>query len=65
MDRSEPIRQESVDRLSPLTNTTGVNINGSLGFQWSDVSVDLEKYGDFDLECMAQANEVSKSNNPS
>lgn len=41
VDRSEPMKQESIDRLSPLTNTSGP-------FQtlpgWTDVSVDFEKY---------------------
>lgn len=35
VDRSEPIKQESVDRLSPLTNTSS---------GWSEVSVDFEKF---------------------
>lgn len=57
VDRSEPVKQESLDRLSPLSNATNAS-STALGFGWSDVAVDLEKYGDFELECLARANEV-------
>ncbi|XP_049308168.1 uncharacterized protein LOC105230646 isoform X9 [Bactrocera dorsalis] len=60
VDRSEPIKQESIDRLSPLTNTNG--LQGGLGFQWTDVAVDLEKFGDFELECLARPNEPQNQN---
>ncbi|XP_017492070.1 PREDICTED: uncharacterized protein LOC108380158 isoform X2 [Rhagoletis zephyria] len=60
VDRSEPIKQESVDRLSPLTNTNA--LQSGLGFHWSDVSVDLEKFGDFELECLARPNEPQNQN---
>lgn len=59
VDRSEPVKQESLDRLSPLSNANASNT--ALGFGWcADVGVDLEKYGDFELECLARANEVSE-----
>lgn len=58
VDRSEPVKQESLDRLSPLSNANASS--SALGFGWcSDVGVDLEKYGDFELECLARPNEVS------
>ncbi|XP_069964878.1 uncharacterized protein Sik3 isoform X2 [Bactrocera oleae] len=60
VDRSEPIKQESIDRLSPLTNTNA--LQGGLGFQWTDVSVDLEKFGEFELECVARPNEPQNQN---
>ncbi|XP_053963990.1 uncharacterized protein LOC128866947 isoform X2 [Anastrepha ludens] len=60
VDRSEPIKQESIDRLSPLTNTNA--LQSGLGFQWTDVSVDLEKFGDFELECLARPNEPQNQN---
>lgn len=60
VDRSEPIKQESIDRLSPLTNTNA--LQGGLGFQWTDVSVDLEKFGEFELECLARPNELQNQN---
>ncbi|XP_018795926.1 PREDICTED: uncharacterized protein LOC108973260 isoform X1 [Bactrocera latifrons] len=60
VDRSEPIKQESIDRLSPLTNTNG--LQGGLGFQWTNVAVDLEKFGDFELECLARPNEPHNQN---
>lgn len=57
VDRSEPVKQESLDRLSPLSNANASNT--TLGFGWcADVGVDLEKYGDFELECLARSNEV-------
>lgn len=56
VDRSEPVKQESLDRLSPLSNANASS--SALGFGWSDVAVDLEKYGDFELECLARSNEV-------
>lgn len=57
MDRSEPMKQESIDRLSPLTNTSGP-------FQtlpgWTDVSVDFEKYLEVEGEAgPSRQNEVS------
>ncbi|KAH8407497.1 hypothetical protein KR222_003645, partial [Zaprionus bogoriensis] len=58
VDRSmEPVvKQESLDRLSPLSNANASTT--ALGFGWcADVGVDLEKYGDFELECLARANE--------
>ncbi|XP_064544254.1 uncharacterized protein Sik3 isoform X2 [Drosophila montana] len=56
VDRSEPVKQESLDRLSPLSNANASS--SALGFGWcSDVGVDLEKYGDFELECLARPNE--------
>ncbi|XP_034479639.1 uncharacterized protein LOC117785638 isoform X2 [Drosophila innubila] len=56
VDRSEPVKQESLDRLSPLSNANASN--STLGFGWcADVGVDLEKYGDFELECLARTNE--------
>ncbi|XP_052841947.1 uncharacterized protein LOC128256000 isoform X2 [Drosophila gunungcola] len=55
VDRSEPVKQESLDRLSPLSNANASS--SALGFGWSDVAVDLEKFGDFELECLARANE--------
>ncbi|XP_017077168.1 uncharacterized protein LOC108111971 isoform X2 [Drosophila eugracilis] len=55
VDRSEPVKQESLDRLSPLSNATASS--SALGFGWSDVAVDLEKFGDFELECLARSNE--------
>lgn len=55
VDRSEPVKQESLDRLSPLSNANASS--SALGFGWSDVAVDLEKYGDFELECLARSNE--------
>lgn len=62
VDRSEPVKQESLDRLSPLSNANASNT--TLGFGWcADVGVDLEKYGDFELECLARANEVSYQSN--
>uniref|UniRef100_A0A0A1X8U8 non-specific serine/threonine protein kinase n=1 Tax=Zeugodacus cucurbitae TaxID=28588 RepID=A0A0A1X8U8_ZEUCU len=60
VDRSEPIKQESIDRLSPLTNTNA--LQGGLGFQWTDVSVDLEKFGELELECLARTNEPQNQN---
>jgi len=57
VDRSEPVKQESLDRLSPLSNANASS--SALGFGWSDVAVDLEKYGDFELECLARSNDVS------
>ncbi|KAH8336814.1 hypothetical protein KR059_004259 [Drosophila kikkawai] len=56
VDRSEPVKQESLDRLSPLSSATNTS-STALGFGWSDVAVDLEKYGDFELECLARSNE--------
>ncbi|KAH8356321.1 hypothetical protein KR200_010566 [Drosophila serrata] len=56
VDRSEPVKQESLDRLSPLSSATNAS-STALGFGWSDVAVDLEKYGDFELECLARSNE--------
>ncbi|XP_016991484.1 uncharacterized protein LOC108053371 isoform X3 [Drosophila rhopaloa] len=55
VDRSEPVKQESLDRLSPLSNANASS--SALGFGWSDVAVDLEKFGDFELECLARSNE--------
>ncbi|XP_062130194.1 uncharacterized protein LOC133841604 isoform X3 [Drosophila sulfurigaster albostrigata] len=56
VDRSEPVKQESLDRLSPLSNANASNT--ALGFGWcADVGVDLEKFGDFELECLARPNE--------
>lgn len=46
VDRSDQIKQEYVDRLSPLTSASA---SGSL--QWPDLSIDLEKYCDIELEC--------------
>lgn len=58
VDRSEPVKQESLDRLSPLSSNVNAS-NTTLGFGWcADVGVDLEKFGDFELECLARANEV-------
>ncbi|XP_067631675.1 uncharacterized protein Sik3 isoform X2 [Eurosta solidaginis] len=54
VDRSDRVPQEAA-RLSPLTNTN--NLQSSLGFQWTDASVDLEKFGEFELECLARPNE--------
>ncbi|XP_017837515.1 uncharacterized protein LOC108596364 isoform X1 [Drosophila busckii] len=49
VDRSEPVKQESLDRLSPLSSANAA---------WcADVAVDLEKYGEFELECLARPNE--------
>ncbi|XP_017960836.1 uncharacterized protein LOC108654203 isoform X2 [Drosophila navojoa] len=57
VDRSEPVKQESLDRLSPLSSNVNAS-NTALGFGWcADVGVDLEKFGDFELECLARANE--------
>nr|XP_017013876.2 uncharacterized protein LOC108068670 isoform X3 [Drosophila takahashii] len=55
VDRSELVKQESLDRLSPLSNANASS--SALGYGWSDVAVDLEKYGDFELECLARSNE--------
>ncbi|KMY94920.1 serine/threonine-protein kinase par-1 isoform X4 [Drosophila simulans] len=55
VDRSEPVKQESLDRLSPLSNANATS--SALGFGWSDVTVDLEKYGEFELECLARSND--------
>ncbi|KRJ99977.1 uncharacterized protein LOC6531042 isoform X1 [Drosophila yakuba] len=55
VDRSEPVKQESLDRLSPLSNANASS--SALGFGWSDVAVDLEKYGEFELECLARSND--------
>ncbi|XP_017040848.1 LOW QUALITY PROTEIN: uncharacterized protein LOC108087804 [Drosophila ficusphila] len=55
VDRSEPVKQESLDRLSPLSNANAST--SALGFGWSDVAVDLEKFGDLELECLARSNE--------
>ncbi|XP_030369599.1 uncharacterized protein LOC115634549 isoform X2 [Scaptodrosophila lebanonensis] len=60
VDRSEPVKQESLDRLSPLTNANASST--TLGFGWTDVAVDLEKFGDLELECMARTNEPASSN---
>lgn len=46
VDRSDQLKQEYVDRLSPLTSASA---SGSL--QWPDLSIDLEKYCDIELEC--------------
>ncbi|XP_055916407.1 uncharacterized protein LOC129949155 isoform X2 [Eupeodes corollae] len=59
VDRSEPMKQESADRLSPLTNAACPGA-GLLG--WTDVSVDLEKFGDLELECLARPNEQQANN---
>ncbi|XP_068144702.1 uncharacterized protein Sik3 isoform X1 [Drosophila tropicalis] len=56
VDRSEPmVKQESLDRLSPLSNANASS--SALGFGWTDVAVDLEKFGDFELECLARPND--------
>ncbi|KAM8714187.1 hypothetical protein ACLKA7_014342 [Drosophila subpalustris] len=58
VDRSEPVKQESLDRLSPLSNANASNTTLGFGFGWcADVGVDLEKFGDFELECLARSNE--------
>ncbi|BFG05773.1 uncharacterized protein DMAD_04432 [Drosophila madeirensis] len=59
VDRSvEPIKQESLERLSPLSSANASSSSSSaLGFGWTDVAVDLEKFGDFELECLARPNE--------
>ncbi|EDW31808.1 GL10764 [Drosophila persimilis] len=58
VDRSaEPIKQESLERLSPLSSANASS-SSALGFGWTDVAVDLEKFGDFELECLARSNEV-------
>lgn len=47
MDRSETIKQEMVDRLSPLTST--ITISGQFGMQAADA--EFEKFtADFDVE---------------
>ncbi|XP_034139448.1 uncharacterized protein LOC117590502 isoform X3 [Drosophila guanche] len=57
VDRSvEPIKQESLERLSPLSSANASS-SSALGFGWTDVAVDLEKFGDFELECLARPNE--------
>ncbi|XP_016957241.1 uncharacterized protein LOC108029485 isoform X3 [Drosophila biarmipes] len=55
VDRSELVKQESLDRLSPLSNANAST--SASGYGWSDVAVDLEKFGDFELECLARSNE--------
>jgi len=56
VDRSELVKQESLDRLSPLSSANASS--SASGYGWSDVAVDLEKFGDFELECLARSNEV-------
>ncbi|XP_032590033.1 uncharacterized protein LOC6560691 isoform X3 [Drosophila grimshawi] len=61
VDRSEPVKQESLDRLSPLSNANASS--SALGFGWcADVGVDLEKFGDIELECLARPNEQHSVN---
>ncbi|XP_037712862.1 uncharacterized protein LOC119549151 isoform X3 [Drosophila subpulchrella] len=55
VDRSELVKQESLDRLSPLSSANASS--SASGYGWSDVAVDLEKFGDFELECLARSNE--------
>lgn len=53
VDRSETVKQEAVDRLSPLTST--VTISGPFGFQPADA--DFEKFTvdlDVDSSCLQQ-----------
>ncbi|XP_055838738.1 uncharacterized protein LOC129906825 isoform X2 [Episyrphus balteatus] len=59
VDRSEPMKQESADRLSPLTNASCPSA-GLLG--WTDVSVDLENFGELELECLTRPNEQQANN---
>lgn len=55
VDRSETVKQETVDRLSPLTST--ITISGQIGLQ--TVDADLEKFTvdlDVDSSCLQQTN---------
>ncbi|KAI8127059.1 hypothetical protein CVS40_2592 [Lucilia cuprina] len=60
VDRSEIIHQDTIDRLSPINNT-GVNQTG-MEYMWSDISVNLEKYGDIDLDCIQRQSENFNQN---
>ncbi|XP_065366663.1 uncharacterized protein Sik3 isoform X2 [Calliphora vicina] len=60
VDRSEPLHQDTLDRLSPLSNT-GVTQTG-MDYMWSDVSVNLEKYSDIDLDCLQRQSENCNQN---
>uniref|UniRef100_A0A1A9WJ88 Protein kinase domain-containing protein n=1 Tax=Glossina brevipalpis TaxID=37001 RepID=A0A1A9WJ88_9MUSC len=61
VDRSEPLHsQDTVDRLSPLSNTNATQ--NTLDNHWSDVSVDLEKFSDIELECLQRQNELQNPN---
>ncbi|KAM7345928.1 salt-inducible kinase 3 isoform 2-T6 [Cochliomyia hominivorax] len=55
VDRSEPIHEDTLDRLSPLSNT-GASQAG-MEYVWSDVSVNLEKYSDIELDCLQRQSE--------
>lgn len=58
VDRSESVcHQDSVDRLSPLSNTNITQSRDS-DCQWSDVTVDLEKFSDVELESLQRQTEV-------
>lgn len=55
VDRSETVKQETVDRLSPLTST--ITISGQFGLQPADA--DFEKFTvdlDVDSSCLHQTN---------
>ncbi|KAL9921513.1 salt-inducible kinase 3 isoform 2-T12 [Glossina fuscipes fuscipes] len=61
VDRSDTLHsQDLVDRLSPLSNTNATQ--STLDYQWSDVSGDLEKFSDIELECLQRQNELQNPN---
>lgn len=57
VDRSEPLQQDSLDRLSPLVNTNAAQPEST--YPWTDINVELEKFSsDIELERMKGPNEV-------
>ncbi|XP_055374022.1 uncharacterized protein LOC129607224 isoform X2 [Condylostylus longicornis] len=56
VDRSEPVKQESVDRLSPLTNTT--QLSASLS-GWTDAPLELEIFDSDDSSNLVNKGEQS------
>ncbi|XP_019895401.1 uncharacterized protein LOC101900590 isoform X3 [Musca domestica] len=56
VDRSEPLQQDSLDRLSPLVNTNAAQPEST--YPWTDINVELEKFSsDIELERMKGPNE--------
>ncbi|XP_073848924.1 salt-inducible kinase 3 isoform X2 [Musca autumnalis] len=61
VDRSEPLQQDTLDRLSPLVNTN-VTQTESVN-PWTDIYVELEKFSsDIELERMQGPNENTNQN---
>ncbi|XP_075165065.1 salt-inducible kinase 3 isoform X2 [Haematobia irritans] len=61
VDRSEILATESIDRLSPLANTSSTQVG--VEYLWNDIYVELEKYStDSELECSGGQNENVNQN---